>query len=114
MNRVDADESDVLPIEHNFLETGDAEVVLDVVDDVTGVDTPYKEYMDECNKDVLEIGDNAIDQYVCESDTGVHDAAADEAFGVNEAGDWEVEPISGDSDHTTLLPHPTATAHQNS
>ena len=47
MNRVDEDESDVLPIEHNSLETGDAEVDLDVVNDVTGVDTPYEEYVDE-------------------------------------------------------------------
>ena len=77
---------------------------------VTGVDTPYKEYVDEWNKVVLEIGDNALDQYVCKSDTGVHTAAVDEAFGVNETKDWEVEPISGDSDHTTLLPHPTTPA----
>ena len=61
-------------------------------------------------QDVLEIGDDAIDQYVCKSDTGVHNAAADEAFGVDEVGDWEVEPISGNVDHATLLPHPTTTA----
>ena len=47
MNRINADELAVQPIEHNLLENGDAdgnaEVDLDVVDDVTGVDTPYEE-----------------------------------------------------------------------
>ena len=57
-------------------------------------------------QDVLEIGDDAIDQYVCESDTGVYKAAADEAFEAKEARDVECEPISGNSDLTTLLPQP--------
>ena len=35
VNRVDEDELDFLPIEHDFLETGNAEVDLDVVDEVT-------------------------------------------------------------------------------
>ena len=49
-----------------MLETYDAvddtEMNLEVVDDVTGVDSPYEEYVDEWNKDVPEIGDNAINQ----------------------------------------------------
>ena len=47
MNRIDEDESDVQPIKHDLLENGDAnsdaEVDLDVVNDVTGVDNPYEE-----------------------------------------------------------------------
>ena len=37
--------------------------------DVTGVDSPYKEYVDEWNEDVPDGGDNAIDQ-VCNNAGG--------------------------------------------
>ena len=64
MNQVNADALNVQLIEHDLLNNGNAggvaEIDLDVVDDVTGVDTPYKEYLDEWNKDVLENGENAI------------------------------------------------------
>ena len=106
MNQVNNDNLDVQLIERNLLDNGnadgDAEIDLDVVDDVTGVDTPYKEYMDEWNKDVLENGDNFINQYVGKSDAGVYEAAAaDEAFEAEQAGDVEFEPISGSSDPIT-------------
>ena len=52
-----------------MLETVDnTEINLDVVNDVTGVDSPYEEYVDEWNKDVPEIGDDAIEQVY--DDTG--------------------------------------------
>jgi hypothetical protein len=50
------------------------------------VNSPYEEYVDEWNKDVPEIGDDAIDQVY--DDTGVQDEAmwmypaADDAFEV--------------------------------
>ena len=73
MNQIGEDESDVQPIKLDLLENGDAdgdaEVDLDVVNDVTGVDTPYEEYVDEWNKDVMESGDNAIDQDVYKQNT---------------------------------------------
>ena len=87
VNRVDTVESDVQLIEHDMLQTSDAgggaETDLDVVDDVTGVDNPYEEYVDEWNKDVSPDGDEAIDQVyesqTGEPDTGVYEAT-DEAF----------------------------------
>lgn len=85
----------------------DAENNLDVVDDVTGVDSPYEEYVDEWNKDIPTEGDDAIDQNVYEPDTGVYEATeVDEAFEVEEAGDVEFEPTSGHSDLTTPPPPP--------
>jgi hypothetical protein len=58
--------------------------------------------VDEWNKDVLENGDNAIEQYVGKSDAGVYKAAvADDAFEAKEAEDVEFEPILGSSDPIT-------------
>jgi hypothetical protein len=85
---------------------------LDVVDDVTGVDSPYKEYVDEWNKDVPEIGDDAIDQVY--DDKGVHDgagwtyAAADDAFEVEDTEAVEFEAILDNSGLTTPPPQPKA------
>ena len=54
---------------------------LDVVADVTGVDTLYNEYVDEWNRDVPVNGDNAIDKYVGELNAEAYKAtAAYEAF----------------------------------
>ena len=79
LNQVNADDSDVQLIEHNLLDNGNAdgnsEIDLDVVNDVTGVDTPYKENVDEWNKDVLKNGDDAINQYVSELDPGVYESS---------------------------------------
>ena len=50
-NRIGADKSDVQPIKYNMPKTDSAvdntEINLDVVDDITGVDSLYKEYVDE-------------------------------------------------------------------
>ena len=83
---------------------------LDVVDDVIGVDSPYKEYVDEWSKDVPEIGDDAMDQVY--KNAGVHNAAADDAFEVGDAdgyeytGAVEFEAIFGNFYLATLPPQP--------
>ena len=69
----------------------DTEMILDVVDDVTGVDSPYEEYVDEWNQDVPEGGDDANDQVY--NNAGVHDAAADDAFEVKDKGAVEFEGV---------------------
>ena len=61
VNRVDVVESDVQLIERDMKgHEYDAANNLDVVDDVTGVDSPYEVYVDEWNKDVPTKGDDAI------------------------------------------------------
>jgi hypothetical protein len=96
----------VQPIECDSEDTGN----LDVVNDVTGVDSPYEEYVDEWNEDVpdggQDGGDDAIDQVY--DDAGVHDAMADDAFEVEDAGAVEFEAVFDDSATTTLPPQPKA------
>ena len=43
VNRINADESGVQPIEYDILKNTEDTENLDVVDDVTGVDSPYEE-----------------------------------------------------------------------
>jgi hypothetical protein len=107
VNRIDPVESDVQPIEYDMLETVD-DTNLDVVDDVAGVDSPYEEYVNEWNKDVPEIGDDAIDQVY--DDTGVQyeatwmNPAAEDAFEVKDTKAVEFEAVLDYSGLTTLPP----------
>jgi hypothetical protein len=106
VNRVDTVDLDAQPEGYDMLE----DTNLDVVDDVAGVDSPYEEYVDEWNKDVPEIGNDAIDQV--HDDTGVHDkstctyAAANDAFEVEDTEAVEYEAILDNSGLTTLPPQP--------
>ncbi len=110
VNQIDADKSGVQPIQYDMLKTVKDTENLDVVDDVTGVDSLYKEYVDEWNEDVLDGGDNtgddAIDQVY--NNAGVHNATADDAFEVKDAGAAEFEAVLGNSAPTTLPPQPKA------
>jgi hypothetical protein len=107
VNQINADESGVLPIEYDMFENTENTENLDVVDDVTVVDSPYEEYVDDWNNDVQadydpDGGDDAIDQVY--EDTGVHDATADDAFEVKNERAVEFEAVLDNSGSTTLPP----------
>ncbi len=106
VNRIDADKLGVLPIEYDMLEDTEN---LDVVDNVTGVDSSYEEYVDDWNDNVQadggpDGGDDAIDQV--HEDAGVHDATADDAFEVEDERAVEFEAVLDNSGSTTLPPQP--------
>ena len=107
LNRIEGSNNE--PIGHEVHDIGNAgdgnNPILDVVDDFAGVDGPYKPYVDEWNDDVLEIGNDAIDQDVAEAtDYNIIDTAE----AVFEAGEMEFQPTLGNLELTTLPPQPKA------
>jgi hypothetical protein len=111
-------EDDTLePIENDMVEIG-VDTNLDVVDDVTGVDNPYEEYVDEWNKDVPADGDDTINQAKgnnYNSDTGVIDEEMkleptkdSSDTGVQDYGHFDIEGHEDGHFEPATFPNPSA------
>jgi hypothetical protein len=100
VNRIEESESDVLPIEHDMLES--PEITEDLVDDATGVESPYEEYVDEWNDMDVPRNHEGVPEGGDDTDQAHEDRGVPEsAFEVETAQAVEFETVQEDSGSTS-------------